>query len=60
MSETAAPDDKGRITEMLKLLENDKPSPEEIKQIGQKFDDLHLRYGTKVPPEIRKQILSKP
>ena len=57
MSKTAAPEDQGRINEMLGLLENTKPSPEEIQQIQKKFDDLHLRYGTSVPPEVRKQIL---
>jgi len=57
MSKSAAPDDRGRINEMLDLLKNTHPSPDDIKRIEQKFDELHLRYGTKVPPEVRKQIL---
>lgn len=57
MSKTAAPQDRGRINAMLRLLENTKPSLEEIQQIQKKFDELHLRYGTPVPPEARKQIL---
>jgi hypothetical protein len=60
MLNSAAPDDKKLIGEMLDLLKNTNPSPEDIKQIGQKFDSLHLRYGTKVPPEVRKQIMSQP
>ncbi|MDQ6653122.1 MAG: hypothetical protein M3Y84_10305, partial [Acidobacteriota bacterium] len=60
MLNSAASQDKQLIGEMLDLLKNTKPSPEEIKQIGQKFDDLHLRYGTKVPPEMRNQILGRP
>lgn len=54
---SATPEDKSLINQMLELLENEHPSPEQIKQIGQKFDSLHLRYGTKVPPAIRNQIL---
>src|SRR6185436_15431398 len=57
---TAAPDDKSLINQMLKLLENDHPSTEDIKQIGERFDKLHLRYGTKVPSEVRNQILRQP
>jgi hypothetical protein len=60
MLNSAAPGDKKLIGEMLDLLKNINPSPEDIKQIGQKFDSLHLRYGTKVPPEVRKQIMSQP
>lgn len=53
----ATPEDKSLINQMLQLLENEHPSPEDIKQIGEKFDKLHLRYGTKVPPAVRNQIL---
>lgn len=60
MLQTAAAEDKSLINQMVGLLENEHPSPEQIKQIGQKFDDLHLRYGTKVPPEMRNQILRRP
>jgi hypothetical protein len=60
MLNSAAPEDKKLISEMLDLLENDNPSLEELRQIGQKFDSLHLRYGTKVPPGIRSQILGRP
>lgn len=57
MLDAAAPKDKELIKQMQGLLENEHPSPEQIKQIGEKFDNLHLRYGTKVPPEVRNQIL---
>lgn len=60
MSKTAAPEDKGRINEMLELLKNTKPSPEDIKKIGEKFDALHLRYGTKVPADLRRELLRQP
>ena len=60
MLNSAGPDDKSLINQMLGLLENEHPSPEQIKQIWLKFDDLHLRYGTKVPNDVRKQIMSTP
>jgi hypothetical protein len=60
MLKTAAEEDKSLITQMQGLLENEHPSPEQIKQIGQQFDKLHLRYGTKVPADVRKELLRQP
>jgi hypothetical protein len=59
MRKSAAPEDLKRIDEMLDLLKNTNPSPEAIKEIERKFDSLHLRYGTKLPPNIRNQLLDR-
>jgi len=60
MVDVAGPKDMELIKQMQELLEGEHPSPEDIKQIGKKFDDLPLRCGTKVPPKVRNQILRNP
>lgn len=60
MLKSAAPDDKKLIGDMLDLLKNVNPSREDMMKIREKFDDLHLRYGTYVPDQVRRQIMSRP
>ncbi len=60
MRPNANADDRKLIDAMTDSLKEEHPDNEQLIKIQQAFDNLHLRYGTKVPSEIRKQILNHP
>lgn len=59
MQQSAATADQRLIGQMLELLKISNPTVAQLNQVYMKFDELHLVYGTKVPPDIRKQLLNR-
>lgn len=60
MRQGANADDRRVIDNMTNTLQEEHPGDIQLLRIQEAFDNLHLKYGTKVPPEIRNQILNRP